>query len=336
MKVEKAGYVLRDVGGVRRIDTRAMEWEPLPVDGLFRKVLSRDADGEPSAMLTFVPPGGFLPGGLGRQFHRSVRVFAYVVEGELVVWEYESAGQVEGDLIRAKAGFFMDRRPGSIYGVEAGQPRSATGALVLNWREGGPGIWAGERDYETETVAVPFGDGGGFAAGVDEPHEAGGACVRNRGGVTWLDTREMAWETMPMPGWVHRVLVRDEAGDPSVTINYHAPRREESGSPLPAGRHRHYHRSTREFNYLVAGEGVTWEYTSPEDTDGEVFHSKQGYFMDRAAGSIHGTRTGQPNSATGQILVCWREGGSGIFVGERGYEQESVEVPYELSQTPSH
>ena len=331
MNADQSAYLLRDRGGVRRVDTRAMEWEPLPLDGLYRKVLNRDEDGEPSVTLTFVPPGGFLPEVPYRQYHKSVREYIYVVEGEFVIYEYESAEQTEGDVIRAKAGYFMDRRPGE-HPRPGGRPvKSATGALLLSWRETGPGIWIGERDFETETVRVPFDEGASFTRSADEPHEAGDACIRNRGGVTWLDTRAMGWEVMPMPGWVDKVLVRDEAGDPSITINYHAPRGrgEENGSPLPQGRHRHYHKSVRELNYLIAGEGVTWEYESPEHTDGDIFHSRQGYFMDRDAGSIHGTRPGPPGSATGQIIICWRMGGSGIFVGERDYETESVEVPYD-------
>jgi hypothetical protein len=80
----------------------------------------------------------------------------YVLEGELAVWEYEGAEQTRGDLVRASVGYFVDRRPGSIHGIEA-RSSSPTGATLVTWRQGGSGIWRGERGFDRETVAVPYG-----------------------------------------------------------------------------------------------------------------------------------------------------------------------------------
>lgn len=322
--------VIRDCGGVTWLDTRAMEWElmrtgPEITRGFFQKVLVRDADGEPSATLNYVPGGEFFAGLPYRHYHRSVREFAYVLEGEFRNCEYESAAQTEGDLIWKKKGYFLDRRPGSIHGSEAG-PTSATGCVFINWRDGGSGIWVGERDYDTESVTVPYDSKEPFTPSADAPHEAGSACIRNRGGVTWLDTRSMAWHEMPsLPGYFQKVLVRDEDGEPRATLNYVPPMRAIGDAPFTLP-YRHYHRSVREFAFVLEGEYAGWEYESA-DAPGELVWKKQGYFMDRRAGSIHGIGAAEPTSATGVVFLCWRDGGSGVWFGERDFETESVHVP---------
>src|SRR5437763_1656192 len=83
----------------------------------------------------------------------------------------------------------------------------------VTWLDGGPGIWYGEKDVDVQTVSVPFPASSSFKATKDAPHWAGDACMRNRGGSTWLDTRMMPWEPMPaLPGYYQKVLVRDADG----------------------------------------------------------------------------------------------------------------------------
>src|SRR6185503_3633573 len=86
----------------------------------------------------------------------------------------------------------------------------------LTWREGGPGVWIGEPGYEKESVHVPYGDGN--VESVPGPNE-GGAVLRDRGGVRWVDTRAMDWEPMPdTPGVLMKPLCRDDQGEPTVAL----------------------------------------------------------------------------------------------------------------------
>ena len=65
-------------------------------------------------------------------------------------------------MVLFREGFFMERRPGSIHGLEPG-PTSATGCVLLMWRDG-VGNWLGERQAAHETSDVPYGDGDGDGA----------------------------------------------------------------------------------------------------------------------------------------------------------------------------
>jgi hypothetical protein len=326
--MNQADHVVRHRGGVRWLDTRAMEWEPMPsLPGYFQKVLVRAEDGEPSATLNYVPSNRMLADAAYplpvRHMHRSVRELTYLLEGEFKNCEYESPEQAAGDRIRKKKGYFMDRKPGSIHGRE--EAVASTGAVFINWREGGSGIWVGERDFDTVTVDVRYGDGAGFTPSADAPHETGAACVRNRGGVTLVDTRELEWQPMAaLPGYFEKVLVRDADGEPSVTLNY-LPAGGKRSFGLP---YRHLHRTVREFCFVLEGSYCSWEYESAE-AKGDLVWKRAGYFMERQPGSIHGREAVEPASATGAVLLNWRVGGSGVWFGERNFDTETVEIPYD-------
>jgi hypothetical protein len=330
---EESGCVVRDRGGVTWLDTRLMEWEPMPaLEGYYQKVLVRDENGDPSVTLNYVASTRAAPYHSAtlpfRHRHKTVREFAFIVEGEFINWEWESPEQIEGDLMWKKRGFFLDRKPGSLHGREALEPTSATGAVFLNWREGGPGIWYGERNIDVETESVPFPATSSFSPTGDAPHEAGKGCIRNRGGSTWLDTREMQWEPMPgLPGYYEKVLVRDAEGEPSATLNYLPPRMVQPDAPMTLP-YRHVHRTVREFCFVLEGEFATWEYESADRLEGDRVVKRAGYFMDRRPGSIHGLESAEQSSATGAVLLNWREGGSGIWFGEKGFEDETQAVPY--------
>jgi hypothetical protein len=307
---EQAEGLVLDKGGVRWFDTQAMPWEPMPgLPGYFRKVLAVD-DGEPSVMLNYIPSGLLgkqVPVELPyRHLHRTTREFALVLHGELISWEYESPDQLKGDLVRKGPGYFMDRKPGSIHGVEASEPFSITGAILLTWREGGPGVWFGERGFETETVKVPYEAGAGFTPGADEPHEAGDACIRNRGGVTWLDTNRMQWEPMPfLPAvdgyFFHKVLVRDDKGEPIVRLNTLPPAELLTGK-LP---YRSAGTNLHQRAFMLWGEFGSWEYETPEPVDGVFVHKKTGFFQDRQPGSLHGTQPPGALSRSGAVWINW-------------------------------
>lgn len=328
--------VIIDWADLRRLDTRAMTWEDFPgLAGTKVKVLSRDSDGTPMVFLQWMPPGELPAVALPhRHYHRTVREYAYVLWGELPHWEYSSADQQRGDLVIFREGFFMDRRPGSIHGLEPDRA-SKIGCVLLMWRDG-TGTMINESDFAGETVDVPYsqpsGEDGAAAgspttasAPIAEGVPTGpGGVVLDRSDVTLLDTREMAWEPFEgLPGARVKVLSRDADGNGLVWLIWLPP----GDVPGVARPHRHYHRTIREFSYMVSGELPHWEYRNAEQQRGDLVVVREGFFMERAPGSVHGLEDG-PASGTGCVLLQWRDG-LGNWLYEPEAEQETIDVPYD-------
>ena len=316
--MKNADGVVIDWSDLTRLDTRSMAWEKFPgLDGTAIKVLSRDDDGNPMVFLHFMPPGE-LPGVElpHRHFHRTVTENAFVLAGELPHWEYATA-QDSGELVLLREGFFMDRRPGSIHGLEPGLS-SSIGCVILMWRDG-TGTMVDEPDFAEETADVPYA-ARPAPAGRFRPELA--AVVRDRQDVTLLDTRELAWEPFPgLAGAKVKVLSRDEHGNGMIWMVW-LPPGEVPGVELP---HRHYHRTVREFSFVLVGELPHWEYRDAHGP-GELVIVREGFFMDRLPGSIHGLEKG-PSSGTGCVLLQWRDG-LGNWLGEPEAASETVDVPY--------
>ncbi|MBM3678389.1 MAG: hypothetical protein FJW96_10990 [Actinobacteria bacterium] len=143
------------------LDTREMRWERSGgLDGSSVKTLARLPGGEDEVTLLWRPPGptqslDHLP---YRHYHRSVRECLLVLSDELPYVEYESPEQRlgEGTPITLKAGYFVDRRPGSggLHGLEPGMG-SPVGATILHWRTG-PGNLIGDPGFASESVEVPY------------------------------------------------------------------------------------------------------------------------------------------------------------------------------------
>ena len=137
-----------------------------------------------------------------------------------------------------------------------------------------------------------------------------------------LDTRELPWEPMPgIPGGQMKTLVRGEGGLPLVYVVYLPP-----GSPLPDLPHRHRHRTIHERSLTLWGELPHWEYESADQQQGDLVVFREGYFMHRRPGSLHGLEAGA-TSPTGVLLLSWRTG-PGTTIGDQGFEEETVHVPY--------
>ena len=135
-----AGSVVLETPGVRILDTRALDWEDHPaVAGARRKVLSRDAQGRPVVMLTWFPPGmRDVPRVAEPHWKDDVAEYGYVLDGELPMREYANADDHEGIPVRLRAGHYIDRRPGSVHGVDRGVEQDV-GFLWLQWYE-----WTGD------------------------------------------------------------------------------------------------------------------------------------------------------------------------------------------------
>ena len=308
------------------LDTREMPWEPFSgLAGGKVKILSRDQEGNATVMLVWLPPGE-LPGVAlpHRHYHRTIREFSYVLSGELPHWEYADAEQQQGDIVVFREGFFMERLPGSIHGLEPG-PTSEAGCLLLMWRDG-VGNWLDEPQAAEETIDVPYGEGGERRPPATPPPSAPGV-VLAREDVTILDTRAMPWEPFAGCNGVQvKVLARDDAGEPRVTLVYMPP------GLRPGARHaRHYHRTVSEFALVLAGELPHWEYRDADQAQGDLVVFREGFYMDRRPGSIHGNEC-TVTSPTGCVLLMWRDG-PGTWLDEPAAATETIDVPYPNART---
>ena len=325
--VEPPDGVLVERSDLTLLDTRAMPWKEFAgLAGGKVKVLTRDRQGTAGAMLVWMPPGD-LPGVPlpHRHFHRSVHEYAYVVSGELPHWEYADASEREGAMVVYRSGYFMDRRPGSIHGLELG-PTSATGCVLLMWRDG-VGNWLDEPESAEETIEVPYdsvpgpGSDHGSTVGIRDDGRPG--VVVERSDLTLLDTREMPWRDFDgLNGARIKVLAADGNGDHIVSLIWMPPSHREAAAPP----HRHFHRSVHEYAYVVSGELPHWEYAEASEREGAMVVYRSGYFMDRRPGSIHGSEPGA-RSVTGCVLLMWRDG-TGNWIGEPNAAEETIEVAY--------
>jgi hypothetical protein len=320
-KLPETDGIVYEGGGVRWVDTRALSWTPTAeLDGSFHKILATDQDGNPSVFMEYVPPGP--PAVNYRRYHKSVREFTFVIEGELPVVEYPSATSQSGALLVAKRGWCADRHPGSVYGRGPGQA-SIPGAVLLRVRSGS-GTWEGDSNFGDESVDVS--QDGAEVTGPLVSDRAG--VVLDEGGIRWLDTREMEWEEYDNreSGHYRKTLIRGPHGEYALFIHFLRPHFNMI-EDLPAA---HYHATLGEFGYVLEGEMFNTEWQSPDEADKHHLWKPKDYFMERAIGSIHGVDVGQ-DAHRGCTLLQWNtggfEGGIGNWIGDPNYEEASVTVP---------
>jgi hypothetical protein len=156
------GVVLENAQ-MRLTDTREMPWK-LPAPGeMFHgtgakiRELSHHEDGWLWVYQVFLPPGARGVGHGGkpdRHYHKTVREWAYVLFGELALVEYDDLDDVVGRRVLYREGFFLDRKPNSVFGLDPDRP-SETGVMLLEWRTG-PRSSTQEAGSEEETVSLPF------------------------------------------------------------------------------------------------------------------------------------------------------------------------------------
>jgi hypothetical protein len=318
---------------VNIFDTRAMEWSDFPArKGAKVKVLARFESGDPEIFLLWMPPGPLrvLRGGKQyRHYHQTVHEHSFILHGgPLPHWDYDSPEQKVGTLINFGPGYYLDRRPGpdGIHGAEFGAVPQV-GRVSLSWRSG-TGNWADEPNFHDESLEIPYPEGPGVPAAPPVSPDDPPGIVYRRPSVTVFNTFEMGWEEYPgLDGTKIKVLERFPDGEPSVMLRWRQP-----GALLPPDRlpYRHYHATVRECMFVLQGEIPHWDYRSADDAEGEgkLIRFKEGYFMDRrpGPGAIHGIEAG-PVSDTGSLVLFWRTG-TGNFVNEPNFKQESIEVPY--------
>ena len=87
---------------------------------------------------------------------RRTQAFHFFLEGEFPIWEYESPEDSDGELVILKGGYYLERLPGSIHGIEA-EPTSPVGSMVLIWRTD-TGNFVNEPNAKEESIEVPYPD----------------------------------------------------------------------------------------------------------------------------------------------------------------------------------
>lgn len=305
-------------------DTRAMGWSTFPGLGSAKvKVLQQDEQGNAMAFLVWMPPGDLgvpLP---HRHYHATVHEYAYTVSGDLPHWEYADPSQDVGDLVLFRECYYMDRRPGSIHGLEEGLASSA-GSVILFWRDG-VGNWLDEPEAATETIDVAYGQKPPPLTSAEKARKPafGSGVVLERPDLSILDTREMTWEDHDgIAGTKIKVLSRHDDGEATVSLLLLPP----GDLPRVDLPHRHFHRTVHECGYVLEGEVLIWEYADAEQQEGELVVARPGYFMNRPPGSLHGIEAGA-SSPTGAVILEWRSG-PGTYVDEPGAADETITVPY--------
>jgi uncharacterized cupin superfamily protein len=322
---EQASGVVIDRGGVTWTDTRDMEWGQFVGLGSAKvKILHADQEGVPLVFLVWMPPGDLGVEIPHRHYHATTHEWSYIVEGDLPHWEYASAESDESELVVFRPGYYMDRSPGSIHGLEEGV-NSDTGTTILFWRDN-TGNWLDEPRAAEETLGVPFADAGALKR--KQRTDAlsaryGDGTVLERDDLRIVDSREMAWEPHDgIPGSKIKVLSRFPDGQAQTSVLWLPP----GDLPKLDLPHRHYHATAHEFIYVLEGEVVIWEYADADQQEGDLIKARPGFFMNRAKGSLHGIEAGY-SSPTGSILLEWRTA-PGTYLSEPEAAGETFSVPY--------
>jgi hypothetical protein len=304
------------------LDTREQPWEGMDgIAGGKQKVLARDEQGAPSVQLTWIPPG-LLSEKPERHFHRTVHERGYVLFGELPMREYASPDQEHGRPVVFKQGYYMDRGPGSVHGLDPAVV-SPVGFLMLEWRTG-PGTYLLEEAARHETVVLPA------AYEPDEtpacPAESAAGTIVDSGKLRLLDTRAMPWEVMDgIPGARWKVLSCDSNGNASVALIWLAPR------PARVQGERHYYKTVHMHWFCLGGELPMREFEGIEDVLGRRVVLRNGVYMNRRPGSVHGSDASS-SCPVGLTVLEWRSG-PGTYPLEDAATEETCVLP---ASEPEH
>jgi uncharacterized cupin superfamily protein len=149
-----------------------------------------------------------------------------------------------------------------------------------------------------------------------------------------IDTRTMEWaDPLPqeplhgVPGAKVKVLARFDTGEPRVQMMYVPPGIDNLN---PAGvAERHYHKTVREWVYILSGEMPFREYEYPDQKEGNLVWYRTGMLLDRlpGSGSAHGLDPGN-GGTVGCVCLEWKTG-FGTALSEKGSDKETVVVTEE-------
>jgi hypothetical protein len=328
--------VVLDRPDLRIVDTREMAWEPFPGHHSGKiKVLRRNQDGSSATHLLYLEGPTVVWAGRQPQkhVHKTIREYAYFIEGLFPLLEYETAEPDEPAFpVHIKSGYFLDRLPNSWHGVNTAEPPPIH-IVSFEFRDRA-GNFIAEPEAEGETVHVPatpdlIDAAGRVARGLPISWPAGTGTlpgtVYNRGNATWLDTREMEW-TESSDGCKIKPLARFTKGHPfegqlEIYLLW-----QPATSPLRQAPYRHYAQTVREEFMVLSGEIRSREYDNVNQKDGELVILKPGFYVDRGPGSLHGSDDDAGAGVDSVILV--RRSGAGTLAGEPHSGSEIIDVPF--------
>ncbi len=308
--------VLRETPELTIFDTRELEWEPAPEfgPGALRKPLGGEGD-EPRACLLFLPPGFPAAGQAVRSAPATADELVYTLAGELSTREFDGPGDQRGSLVRHRPGVAVQRRPGTA-SAPADEPVSHTGWIGLVVRDG-PG--AGRDPDATVATAT-------VATAPTAPTA-----------VTVVDSRLAEWQPAGYSGTppvFQKTLAHYPCGDTKLQLLFFPPGLNPDRDPnehpfyppvLRAARHSHY--VMIELIYVLDGAMPLSEWESAEQQQGERAWWREGYFLYRRPGSIHGAEPGA-TSATGVTILHFRLGGSADPAGPAFPAEIAVDIPF--------
>jgi hypothetical protein len=107
-----------------------------------------------------------------------------------------------------------------------------------------------------------------------------------------------------------------------ISLQWAAPDLEDIEIPR-----RHRHLTVDERAFVLSGERRLGEYAEQGQAEGDRIVLREGHHLDRKPGSIHGFDGRESMAAPGCVVLVWQSG-PGLIKGERGYEQETVPVPF--------
>lgn len=153
--------------------------------------------------------------------------------------------------------------------------------------------------------------------------------IWNADGVRVIDSRAMPWASPPKGEPFHgtltktKVLSRAAEGWPIVQM---LSRPSGAKSSYPHGQaERHYHRTTREWVYILSGVLALREFPDIRDPLGIPVDYREGYFLDRHPGRLTWHGLNPEGSSDGYIGIEFRTG-PGQAPGEEGHSVENVSV----------
>ena len=314
--------VLRETPGVTILDTRELAWEAAPEigPGALRKPLGGGAD-EPRAWLLFLPPGFPVAEQAVRYAAATGDVLVFTLAGELCTREFDGPGDSCGRLVRHRPGVAVQRPPGATFAAAA-EPVSATGWIGLVVRDS-PGAGPAPPGAPAPSAAAPAAAPPGAAAAPPT--------------VSVVDSRLADWQPAGysgMPPGFQKTLARYPCGDAKAQLLFFPPGLDPGRDP---GEHpfyppvlraaRHLHHVMIELIYVLDGDMPLSEWDSAEQQQGERAWWREGYFLYRRPGSIHGAEPGA-TSVTGVTILHFRLGGSADPAGPAFPEQVAVDVPF--------
>ncbi len=263
----------------RILNTKKMEWVPLPDEpDWYEKLLAEDPGTGAKMRILYIPPGWIDKNRVNERHYTDYREWALVLFGDLPFCSYKDLTDENCQLTIYRAGMYLDRPGRNIHGTEGAKrtaelrlPVSKTGYSSLGWRER-----KGKVNYvhQLPPESVSNMDKNQFT----QPRH--------------LQTDEMDWLPHPtLKGWLIKPLSDDATIKVSILYMPAAwVDRLNLGKQVNVKNH--------EFWYVLTGEMPLWYYQTPDQKQPEVATLRDGYFVDLAPGVVLGAGS-QASSRTG-------------------------------------